>query len=321
MTMNFKQQYIPFYEGVFDREDLSMNEAVAYSCIIDRWESSKTRSSFFDVKRTAYYVIYTLEQISVRIHTSIHTAGNVLSRLESKGLIHRVKQYNSPDKIFIADDLRKPYIYHVSSKTECPKMQKLQPNHLILITQSFSSTKDTSDTGQSSKKNYSQHKTRPDNRQLTSKKAKPEVKLVSSHVSNIKLHVMNTLAHTLIHFNGLPTAAVESMVEFSYGEPGRLHHIDSLINKAKSNVRKQMQRQEIAESYTATRFESNTILQETFTITITRILARASRIEVDCFDAFMMRSLINYFEESASAYLQQQRTSLTQSTLQMSVIA
>lgn len=300
--MKFKQQYIPFYEGVFDREDLSMNEAVAYSCILDRWESSKTRSSFFDAKRTAYYVIYTLEQISVRIHTSIHTAGNVLAKLEAKGLIHRVKQYNGSDKIFIANDLRKPFIYHVSSKTECPKLQKLQPNHLILITQSFGSTKDTGDTVQAAREK--------EIKQTTVAEKKRPLKTKNDPISNIKQHVLNTLAHTLIHFNGLPTAAVEAMVEFSYGEPGHLHHIDALINKAKSNVRKQMLRQGITDAYTATRFEGNTILQETFAINITRMLARSSRQDVASFDAFMMRSLINYFEESAAEYLQQHPANL-----------
>lgn len=302
--MTFKQQYIPFYEGVFNREDLTMNEAVAYSCILDRWDSSKKRSAFFDKKEIAYYVIYTLEQIAKRIHTSIHTAGNILKSIEAKRLIHRKKQFNKPDKIFIATDLRKAFLYNVSSKIEAPYVQKLKPNHLILITKSFNYTSDTSNSTTIEKK------TKKNVKQTTVGSKPTDKKLHIGHVESdsernrrIKTRTLDTLATTLITFNGMPKKAVEAMKDFSYGEPGKLYQLDSLINRAKSNVRKQINHQGFSNAYAATTFESNTVIRDTFATAITHILSRATLKKIANFDRYVMRSLITYFEESAAKYM------------------
>lgn len=302
--MTFKQQYIPFYEGVFNREDLTMNEAVAYSCILDRWDSSKKRSMFFDEKELAYYVIYTLEQIAKRIHTGLHTAGNVLKKIEAKGLIQRKKQFNKADKIFIKTDLRKAFEYNVCSKIECPYVQKLKPNHLTLITKSFSSTSDTSNTATAEiniQKNVVQETVDQKSKEQGTQAV--HVESNTERNSRIKTRVLATLATTLVKFNGIPEDAVEAMKDFSYGEPGKLHHIDSLINKAKSNVRKQIKRQGVSGAHAATTFENNTVIRDTFATAITRILSRATLNKVDNFDRFVMRSLITYFEGSAAEYL------------------
>ncbi|MCL0330553.1 winged helix-turn-helix transcriptional regulator [Apilactobacillus xinyiensis] len=122
-------QFVKLYTELLDR-GLNANEAVAYSLIHDRMQSSVQRADFLDKKEQAYYVIYTHDELAEKLHISVRTASKIIGKLVKMELIRIKRQFNKASKIFIDGFEVAKNDTHAEIST--PFMQNLHVNHTDL---------------------------------------------------------------------------------------------------------------------------------------------------------------------------------------------
>lgn len=101
--------------------------------------------------------------------------------------------------------------------------------------------------------------------------------------------------------SGLPEPLVATLKTYAFNDSDKLYNYAGMIFKAKSVAKKNAERV-IGSADAAFRFELNNFMTDKLTTDIKKIIITSQRVAKNK-NGYIMRSLINLFEEQANAYL------------------
>ncbi|MEJ6349028.1 replication initiator protein A [Holzapfeliella sp. He02] len=280
-------QFIQLNKSVLKNKELNSNDKLALSLLTDRMKSSVKRDNFFDKKQDDFYVIYTIDEMMEDLNLSKGTTVNIFKKLEKLGYIKKARCFNGATKIFLTEEETT-----VSSKIEPPKVQKLESNHTNSNHTNY--TNDTNDT-------WDVLEDIIENKVKAEPHTEEVVEKPKEEVSEImKKDAVEVLGQSLTE-SGLPEPLVATLKTYAFNDSDKLYNYAGIIFKAKSVAKKNAERL-IGPADAAFRFELNNFMTNKLTSDIKKIIITSQRVAKNK-AAYIMRSLINLFEEQANAYL------------------
>ncbi|KRM67575.1 hypothetical protein FD06_GL000726 [Apilactobacillus ozensis DSM 23829 = JCM 17196] len=261
-------QFIQVETPILHNQALNSDEKLALSLIMDRMKSSVKRSEFFDRKRQAHYVIYSVDELAQTLNIGKNTAVKILKHLATLGLIIKQRVFSHATRIFLPDT--KPSKNTQSLHSTITKSQKVTSNQ-----NTFNQNKSTDDTNDT-----------------------------NNNVEKLNHDALDTLAAGLVQQGGLPKRLVEILQVYAFGSRDKLYEYASLIFKAKHAVSKRASRF-IENAYSPFRFEINHLLTEKLTASMQSIIVNANR-KAHNPNGYIMRACMQLFDEQANAYLAMQ---------------
>lgn len=200
------EQFIKLDINILKDETLTTTDAIIYSLLCDRMESSRKRKSFYDETRSDYYVIYTIEEVKTLLNISKGTAVKSFKKLEKNGLVVKKRGFNTANLIFLphyssttTDPVQDTQSVE-SSKTEPAKVQKMESNQTKLNHTNIT---------------YNTNHTEP---------------------ADFESDKIKTLTEGLIQNGGFDPRTAHALAAYSFGDSDKLHAIVGTIYKAKNAV-------------------------------------------------------------------------------------
>lgn len=265
------------------------NEILIYSLLEDRMQASTKNKDFFSKKFNDYYVIYTRDELAMKLGVNVSTITEVFKRLVKKGYLVMKHQFNGATKLFLPkfENEKSPEANNDNVKREIQRPEIGKPNSsrtLNSYKQITDNTNDTcSETNSSKDSNITQ---------------KPVVQKPDQN-KVIKQAELDVIANSLVTKVHLPKQAVNIMKTFSFGDPKKLYSYAGLLFKAKSAVSKQAKSVQNAQE--ALSFELNTDYQETLDTDLKRIIVSANK-KTSRPEGYMMTSLMDMFQNKVNDY-------------------
>lgn len=144
-------QFIKINKDILSSSNLNANDKLIYSLLMDRLESSKQRTQFYDKEMKDYFVIYTIAELAEFLSVSPTTVVKSYKKLVSLGLLIKKTVFNGATKLFLPDHVieetevaKETNNDDVITETGMPKLQKMSSNHTNLNqTDSTGETEDT----------------------------------------------------------------------------------------------------------------------------------------------------------------------------------
>ncbi|KRN04058.1 hypothetical protein FC86_GL000588 [Holzapfeliella floricola DSM 23037 = JCM 16512] len=280
-----------FDKQLLEDKRLTNDERVCYMLLADRMKSSVKRSEFFDAKKQAYYVIYTIVELIETLGTKRNKTINILKNLEKYGYIVKKRTYSKATKLFLPnfEDVTTKEVVSLDDKpTEVYQTNSNQTN----LNQTH--TNDTTDTWEILEE-IIEHKVKPQEQsESITETPQPQV------TQTFEEETLDVLEQSLVE-TGLPKSLVNTLKAYSFNNSDKLYQYAGLIFKAKSVAKKNAERV-IGQATTAFQFESNSLMTTKLATDIKKIIITSHRVAKNK-AAYIMRSLINLFEEQANAYL------------------
>lgn len=260
------------------------NEILIYSLLEDRMQASTKNKDFFSKKFNDYYVIYTRDELAMKLGVNVSTITEVFKRLVKKGYLVMKHQFNGATKLFLPkfENETSSEANHDNVKREIQRPEIGKPNSSRTLNSNKQTTYNTNDT--CSRTNS------PKDSNITQKPDQNKV---------IKQAELDVIANSLVTKVHLPKQAVNIMKTFSFGDPKKLYSYAGLLFKAKSAVSKQAK--SIQNAQEALSFELNTDYQETLDTDLKRIIVSANK-KTNQPDGYMMTSLIDMFQNKVNDY-------------------
>lgn len=260
------------------------NEILIYSLLEDRMQASTKNKDFFSKKFNDYYVIYTRDELAMKLGVNVSTITEVFKRLVKKGYLVMKHQFNGATKLFLPkfENETNPEANNGNVKREIQRPEIGKPNSSRTLNSNKQITDNTNDT--CSRTNS------PKDSNLTQKPDQNKV---------IKQAELDVIANSLVTKVHLPKQAVNIMKTFSFGDPKKLYAYAGLLFKAKSAVSKQAKSVQNAQE--ALSFELNTAYQETLDMDLKRIIVSANK-KTSRPDGYMMTSLMDMFQNKVNDY-------------------
>ncbi|WP_062325204.1 hypothetical protein [Holzapfeliella floricola] len=247
--------------------------------------------NFFDAKKQAYYVIYTIVELIETLGTKRNKTINILKNLEKYGYIVKKRTYSKATKLFLPnfEDVTTKEVVSLDDKpTEVYQTNSNQTN----LNQTH--TNDTTDTWEILEE-IIEHKVKPQEQsESITETPQPQV------TQTFEEETLDVLEQSLVE-TGLPKSLVNTLKAYSFNNSDKLYQYAGLIFKAKSVAKKNAERV-IGQATTAFQFESNSLMTTKLATDIKKIIITSHRVAKNK-AAYIMRSLINLFEEQANAYL------------------
>lgn len=269
-------QFVQLETSILKSKDLNSDDKIALALLIDRMKSSvKREKQFFDKNYNDYYVIYTITEMMNDLSLSKGTTVKIFKKLEKLGYIIKRKFFNKATRLFIPQFTDNPQEDLKSSNFEPSKVQNLDSNHTNL---NHNNTYDTYDT-----------------------ETDIEKQNVTSFSKEIKYDELQVLSQTLIRTAALPESVVNILRAYSFGDADKMYKYAGMIFKAKNFAKKQAEKT-LGAAYQAFRFESNQSINDALMAQLKTIIINANK-KADNKSGYIMRSLINLFEEEANRYL------------------
>ncbi|MCL0319400.1 replication initiator protein A [Apilactobacillus xinyiensis] len=119
------EQFIKLDTSVLKNKKLNSDEKIVLSLLNDRMKSSMQRNDFYDTKKGAFYVIYTIDEIMDVINVAKATAVKILKKLENLGYVTKQKTYSRATKLFLP---KFKFENTTSSEIEPTQVQNLESN-------------------------------------------------------------------------------------------------------------------------------------------------------------------------------------------------
>lgn len=265
------------------------NEILIYSLLEDRMQASTKNKDFFSKKFNDYYVIYTRDELAMKLGVNVSTITEVFKRLVKKGYLVMKHQFNGATKLFLPkfENETNPEANHDNVKREIQRPEIGKTNSSRTLNSNNKQTDNTDNT--CSRTNSSK------NSNITQKPVvqKPDQNKV------IKQAELDVIANSLVTKVHLPKQAVSVMKTFAFGDPKKLYAYAGLLFKAKSAVGRQAK--SIQNAQEALSFELNTDYQETLDTDLKRIIVSANK-KTSQPDGYMMTSLIDMFQNKVNDY-------------------
>lgn len=258
-------QFTKLYTTLKDDKNLNNDDRVCYSYLADRMQSSIQRSDFFDKVTQDYYVIYTIEEMINDLGVGKNTVIKCYQKLEKLGYLIKKRMFNGATKLFLPQFIHEEETASNSQSLDSKpaKVYKLNSNQTdINQTKYTSETNDTQNTD----------------------KYKDEI---------------NILADSLIEKGGLSTSLVSTLSAYSNNRAD-LYNYAGLIYKAKNKVAQRAIKS--TNGISATRFETNNLLNQTLTDKIKTIIINAEH-KAKNVNGYIMQSLISMFEEKTNEFM------------------
>lgn len=265
------------------------NEILIYSLLEDRMQASTKNKDFFSKKFNDYYVIYTRDELAMKLGVNVSTITEVFKRLVKKGYLVMKHQFNGATKLFLPkfENETSPEANNDNVKREIQRPEIGKPNSSRTPNSNKQTTDNTNDTCSETNS--------PKDSNLTQKPVvqKPDQNKV------IKQAELDVIANSLVTKVHLPKQAVNIMKTFSFGDPKKLYSYAGLLFKAKSAVSKQAKSVQNAQE--ALSFELNMDYKETLDTDLKRIIVSANK-KTSHPDGYMMTSLIDMFQNKVNDY-------------------
>ncbi|MGX4764070.1 replication initiator protein A [Holzapfeliella sp. JNUCC 72] len=287
-------QFFMFDKQLLEDKRLTNDERVCYMLLADRMKSSVKRSDFFDAKAKAHYVIYTIVELIETLGTKRNKTIKILKNLEKYGYIIKKRTYSKATKLFLPnfEDVTTKEVVSLDDKpTEVYETNSNQTN----LNQIH--TNDTTDTWDILEE-IIENKVKPQTKETHSEELVQEPTVDVN--ATIQKDALEVLKASLVA-TGLPEPLVNTLKAYAFNNADKLYQYAGLIFKAKSVAKKNAERL-IGRAEAAFKFESNSLMTTKLATDIKKIIITSHRVAKNK-AAYMMRSLINLFEEQANAYL------------------
>lgn len=260
------------------------NEILIYSLLEDRMQASTKNKDFFSKKFNDYYVIYTRDELAMKLGVNVSTITEVFKRLVKKGYLVMKHQFNGATKLFLPkfENETSPEANNDNVKREIQRPEIGKPNSSRTPNSNKQTTDNTNDTC-----------SRTNSQKDSNLTQKPDQNKV------IKQAELDVIANSLVTKVHLPKQAVNIMKTFSFGDPKKLYAYAGLLFKAKSAVSKQAK--SIQNAQEALSFELNTDYQETLDTDLKRIIVSANK-KTSQPEGYMMTSLMDMFQNKVNDY-------------------
>ena len=259
------------------------NEILIYSLLEDRMQASTKNKDFFSQKFNDYYVIYTRDELAMKLGVNVSTITEVFKRLVNKGYLVMKHQFNGATKLFLPkfENETSQEANHDNVKREIQRPEIGKPNSSRTLNSNNKQTYNTKDT-------YSE---------INSKK----IVAVTQKEKHEKLNEleMNALSSSLETKAGFNKRTVNMLKALSFNDPKKLYQLSGMVFKAKNVVKRQARN--VMNSQLALSFENNN-RYENMAVDIQRIVMTANRSKRSNVEGYIFSSLVNYFQEAVNDY-------------------
>lgn len=252
---------------ILSNEELELKDKVIYSVLCDRMQSSVKRDYFYDEEIKAYYVIYTIEELSKVVKLAKGTVVDACKHLVELGYIVKKRQFSSATKIFLPKFNSEEYVKENTDDNTIPKIETSE----VQYSESNHNTKHTN--------KHKTHKT-PDN------------------------DYFDAISNSLIEKGGLSEHAVNMLKVYSFNDPKLLYNYASMIFKAKKRVSNE--HKDVKDIISGTTLETNPELNSKLPKAIKQIIVTANH-KAKNKNGYIYSALHNFFEECVDSYLQSKR--------------
>ncbi|MCT2899154.1 replication initiator protein A, partial [Lentilactobacillus buchneri] len=124
------------------------NEILIYSLLEDRMQASTKNKDFFSKKFNDYYVIYTRDELAMKLGVNVSTITEVFKRLVKKGYLVMKHQFNGATKLFLPkfENETNPEANNGNVKREIQRPEIGKPNSSRTLNSNKQITDNTNDT-------------------------------------------------------------------------------------------------------------------------------------------------------------------------------
>ena len=263
------------------------NEILIYSLLEDRMQASTKNKDFFSKKFNDYYVIYTRDELAMKLGVNVSTITEVFKRLVKKGYLVMKHQFNGATKLFLPkfENETSPEANHDSVKREIQRPEIGKPNSSRTLNSNNKQTYNTNDTCS----------------EINSKKIIAITQKEKQAAKQKKLNELeiNALSSSLETKAGFSKRTVNMLKALSFNDPKKLYQLSGMVFKAKNIVKKQAKN--VINSHLALSFETND-RYENMAVDIQRIVMTANRSKKSNVEGYIFSSLVNYFQEAVNDY-------------------
>lgn len=262
------------------------NEILIYSLLEDRMQASTKNKDFFSKKFNDYYVIYTRDELAMKLGVNVSTITEVFKRLVKKGYLVMKHQFNGATKLFLPkfENETSPEANNDNVKREIQRPEIGKPNSSRTLNSNNKHTDNTRDTTE-----------------INSKKIVAITQKEKQAAKQKKLNELeiNALSNSLETKAGFSKRTVNMLKALSFNDPKKLYQLSGIVFKAKNVVRKQARN--VINSQLALSFENNN-RYENMAVDIQRIVMTANRSKKSNVEGYIFSSLVNYFQEAVNDY-------------------
>lgn len=262
------------------------NEILIYSLLEDRMQASTKNKDFFSKKFNDYYVIYTRDELAMKLGVNVSTITEVFKRLVKKGYLVMKHQFNGATKLFLPKfkNETSPEVNNDNVKREIQRPEIGKPNSSRTLNSNNKHTDNTRDTTE-----------------INSKKIVAITQKEKQAAKQEKLNELeiNALSSSLETKAGFSKRTVNMLKALSFNDPKKLYQLSGMVFKAKNVVKKQAKN--VINSQLALSFEIND-RYENMAVDIQRIVMTANRSKRSNVEGYIFSSLVNYFQEAVNDY-------------------
>lgn len=261
------------------------NEILIYSLLEDRMQASTKNKDFFSKKFNDYYVIYTRDELAMKLGVNVSTITEVFKRLVKKGYLVMKHQFNGATKLFLPkfENETSPEANNDNVKREIQRPEIGKPNSSRTLN-SNKQTKDTRDTCSET------------NSKIVAITQKEKQAAKQKKLNELEI---NALSNSLETKAGFSKRTVNMLKALSFNDPKKLYQLSGMVFKAKNVVKKQAKN--VINSQLALSFEINNHY-ENMAVDIQRIVMTANRSKRSNVEGYIFSSLVNYFQEAVNDY-------------------
>ncbi|TPR12785.1 hypothetical protein [Apilactobacillus timberlakei] len=276
-------QFIKLYSK-FEEAGLKPNEMIVLAHLYDRMDLSRKNMGFYDSKQHSYYITFTREELSKKVHVGVATITRVFKTLAAKGWIIVKQRFNSSNRIFLPISLE--------SKNDSSKVSNLDSTHTKHI-QTY--TDETDVTRKSSK-----------NKQL----AMPKTEIGNEEKKQIHISGfdrMQNLVDSLKQKACFGHDLINILVKYSENTEV-LYNYAQLIFKAKKTVINNLVKNGKPEAKEALIFENNINLMPELTEFMKSLIikTRCTR-SIKNVAGYITKALHEFFTEAVGGYMSIER--------------
>lgn len=262
------------------------NEILIYSLLEDRMQASTKNKDFFSKKFNDYYVIYTRDELAMKLGVNVSTITEVFKRLVKKGYLVMKYQFNGATKLFLPKfkNETSPEANNDNVKREIQRPEIGKPNSSRTLNSNNKHTDNTRDTCSET------------NSKIIAITQKEKQAAKQKKLNELEI---NALSSSLETKAGFSKRTVNMLKALSFNDPKKLYQLSGMVFKAKNVVKKQAKN--VINSQLALSFEIND-RYENMAVDIQRIVMTANRSKRSNVEGYIFSSLVNYFQEAVNDY-------------------
>ena len=249
-------------------------------------QASTKNKDFFSKKFNDYYVVYTRDELAMKLGVNVSTITEVFKRLVKKGYLVMKHQFNGATKLFLPkfENETSPEANHDNVKREIQRPEIGKPNSSRTPYSNNKQTKDTRDTCSEI------------NSKIVAITQKEKQAAKQKKLNELEI---NALSNSLETKAGFSKRTANMLKALSFNDPKKLYQLSGIVFKAKNVVKKQARN--VINSHLALSFENNNHY-ENMAVDIQRIVMTANRSKRSNVEGYIFSSLVNYFQEAVNDY-------------------